>query len=72
MCICHPSVTLTSADGGVQTQSVRVIVFPWQWIGAGVGTLLLVLLLVKLARRTFRAQVLKAAALQQPVGRNDA
>jgi hypothetical protein len=60
LCVCHPTVTMTSADGGVQT--VRVIVFPWQWFAAGVGAVLLVLLLVRTSRRRYQATVAKAAA----------
>jgi hypothetical protein len=62
LCVCHPTVTMTSADGGVQSQTVRVIVFPWQWFAAGVGAVLLVLLLVRTSRRRFHANVAKAAA----------
>lgn len=66
LCVCHPTVTMTSADGGLQTQSVRVVVFPWPWFAAGLGVVLLLLLVVKLVRRSFKAQVARAAALQQP------
>jgi len=62
LCICHPTVTMTSADGGVQSQTVRVIVFPWPWVVAGVGVLLLLLLSVKLSRRRYAASVAQAAA----------
>jgi hypothetical protein len=51
LCVCHLTVTMTSASGGPQTQSVRVIVFPWQWFAAGIGAVLLVLLLVRTSRR---------------------
>lgn len=62
LCVCHPKVTMTSADGGVQSQTVRVIVFPWPWFAAGLGAVLLVLLLVRVGRRRYRATVLRAAA----------
>ncbi len=62
LCVCHPTVTMTSADGGVQSQTVRVIVFPWPWFGAGLGVVLLVLLLVRTSRRRYQATVAKAAA----------
>lgn len=72
LCICRPTVTMTSADGGLQSQSVRVIVFPWHLLLILIGAVLLVLLAVKLARRSFRAQVQRAAALQQPAADPDA
>ncbi len=62
LCVCHPTVTMTSADGGVRAQTVRVIVFPWPWFAAGLGAVLLVLLLVRVARRRYRVTVTKAAA----------
>jgi len=62
LCVCHPTVTMTSADGGLQSQTVRVVVFPWQWFAAGVGAVLLVLLLVRTSRRRYQATVAKAAA----------
>lgn len=62
LCVCHPTVRMTSADGGVQAQTVRVVVFPWPWVAAAIGAVLLVLLLVRTARRRFRATVARAAA----------
>ena len=62
LCVCHPKVTMTSADGGVLSQTVRVIVFPWPWFAGGLGVVLLVLLLVRTSRRHYQATVAKAAA----------
>jgi hypothetical protein len=62
LCICHPTVTMTSADGGVQSQTVRVTVFPWPWFAAGIGAVALVLLLVRTGRRRYQATVARAAA----------
>jgi hypothetical protein len=44
------------------SRTVRVIVFPWQWFGAALGAVLLILLLVRTSRRRFHANVAKAAA----------
>lgn len=62
LCICHPTVTMTSADGGRQSQTVRVVVFPWPWFGAALGAVLLLLLLVRTSRRRYQATVRRAAA----------
>ncbi len=72
MCICHPTVSFANDGQAVQSQSVRVIVFPWHLLLILIGAVSLVLLMVKLARRSFRAQVRKAAALQQPPADPDA
>jgi hypothetical protein len=63
MCICHPTVHFANAGKAMQTQSVRVIVFPWHLLAILVGVLLLLLFVVRSARRRYRAQVMKAAAL---------
>lgn len=63
LCICHPTVTMTSADGGLQTQSVRVIVFPWHLLAILIGSVLLLLLLIRTSRRRYQASVSKAAAV---------
>ncbi|GAA1427306.1 hypothetical protein GCM10009616_04120 [Microlunatus lacustris] len=68
LCICHPTVTMTSTDGGLQSQTVRVIVFPWPWVVGGVGVGLLLLLVVKLGRRRYAAHVAEAAAQLHPQG----
>lgn len=62
LCVCHPTVTMTSANGGAQSQTVRVIVFPWPWFAAGLGLLLALLFTVKLGRRRYRLSVAQAAA----------
>jgi hypothetical protein len=40
MCVCHPAVSIVSADGTVQTTTIRVIVFPLHLLGIAVGVLL--------------------------------
>jgi hypothetical protein len=69
MCICHPTVSVVNADGVTSTRSVRVIVFPVP-LAAGVLAALLTLYVgYRLARRRYRANVVRAAAaLGQPVG----
>ena len=62
LCVCHPKVTMTSADGGLQSQTVRVIVFPWPWFAAGLGAVLLLLLIIRTIRRHYQAHVTRAAA----------
>lgn len=61
LCVCHPTVTMTSADGGVQSQSVRVVVFPWHLAAIAVGAVLLLLLVIRTTRRRYQAQVTRAA-----------
>ena len=73
ICICHPSVHFTNADGSVQSATVQVIVFPLKLLGMVVGALLVGLFAVWFFRRRYRASVTKAAvALHAPVGRGDA
>ena len=66
LCICHPTVTLSSANGGVQSETVQVVVFPWPWFAAGLGALLVLLASVTLARRRYAANVAEAAARLNP------
>src|SRR6476469_1974304 len=40
MCVCHPSVSIVSADGTVRTTTIRVIVFPLQLLGISVGVVM--------------------------------
>ena len=62
VCICHPTVTMTSADGGVQVQSVRVVVFPWHFMAVLVGAVLLLLLVIRTSRVRYQNNVRRAAA----------
>jgi hypothetical protein len=72
-CICHPSVRIVDADGSVHVRSVRVVVVPLPLIGGVLGALLVLMLGVHLARRGYRANVLKAAGLlPRPVSSGDA
>ena len=34
VCICHPTVAFSNADGAVQSATIRVVIFPW-WLAAG-------------------------------------
>jgi hypothetical protein len=61
-CICHPSISVTNADGSVQTASVRVVVVPLHLLGILAGALLAIVAVTVLARRRYRANVLHAAA----------
>lgn len=72
LCICHPTVTLTTANGGQQTQTVQVIVFPWPWFAGALAGLLLAIVLVRLLRRRYHTQVLRAAALHNEAGAHHA
>jgi hypothetical protein len=72
ICVCHPTVQFSNADGVLQTQSVRVIIFPWHLLALLVGVVFLLLFVVRLGRRRYRAQVMKAAALHNVVGGGDA
>jgi archaellum component FlaG (FlaF/FlaG flagellin family) len=72
MCICNPTVQFTNADGTVQSATVRVIVFPLHMLAIFVGLLLVVGLGMLVARRSYRANVTKAAvAMNRPAGRGD-
>ena len=72
LCICHPTVQFTNADGSVQSASVQVIVFPLKLLGIVIAAILIVLLVMWFSRNRYRASVTKAAALHRPVGRGDA
>jgi hypothetical protein len=63
VCVCTLTVGIDNAAGR-QEQSTRIIVFPWPVALGGLGLLLVVLLAVRLGRRSFRTRVLRAAALQ--------
>ena len=64
LCVCHLTVQFANA-AGPQSQTVRVIVFPWHLLAAAVGAVLIVLLFVRLSRRRYRASVAAAAARLQ-------
>jgi len=66
MCICHPNVTITDADGTKHTVSVRVIVLPLPLLGAVLGGLAVLVLMIYVLRRRYRATVLRAAAAMSP------
>jgi hypothetical protein len=51
MCICHASVDIADAGGGISAAAVTVIVFPLQWFGAAAGAALLLFLVFWLGRR---------------------
>lgn len=72
LCVCHPTVTMTSADGGLQTQRVRVVIFPWHLAAMGFGAVLLLLLVVRTSRRRYRASVTRAATLLSTRSAGDA
>lgn len=70
--IFNPTVTVTSADGATQSQSVQVIVFPIQKALILVGAILLIFFGFLFFRRRYRASVTKAAvAMNRPAGRGD-
>jgi len=69
LCVCHPTVSVANTNGPMQTATVRVIVFPLHLLGAVVGTLLVLALMLYLWRRRYRANVLRAAArMNAPAG----
>jgi hypothetical protein len=72
ICICHPTAHFANTGEAVQSQSVRVIVFPWHLLALLVAGVVLLLFVVRLGRRRFRAQVMKAAALHNVVSGGDA
>jgi P pilus assembly chaperone PapD len=63
-CICHLSVSVTNADGSVETARVRVVVVPLHLIGAIAGVLLALVVFTVLARRRYRSDVAHAAAAE--------
>lgn len=62
ICVCHPSVSFTNADGSIQSATVRVIVFPLYQLGIVLVVLALVVLGALWWRRRYRANVASAAA----------
>lgn len=72
-CICHPSVRIVGADGTAQVRTIRVIVVPLPLLAGMFGGLLVLMVGVRLSRRGYRANVLKAAGLlPRPVSSGDA
>lgn len=51
LCVCHPTISLTAADGTVHTASVAVVVFPVHWLIVLVAVVLLVFFVVRRGRR---------------------
>ncbi len=62
MCICHPTLSVTNANGTVSEVSVQVIVFPWPLLLAVVGAAAVVVFGIRFARRRYRSSVAAAAA----------
>jgi hypothetical protein len=62
LCLCHPKVSMVSANGTVQSVAVRVIVFPLRLFGIVVGAVLVLLIAIRWTRRRYRTNVTKAAA----------
>ena len=63
LCVCHPSVTITNADGSVQTMTVQVIVLPIPLLLIVLGSILLTVLVVVLLRRRSRSTGLREAGM---------
>lgn len=68
VCICYPTVAIDNASGIVSTATLRVIVFPWHLLLGAFVAVGVVVALMRLGRRSFRAQVAKAAAQQTTMG----
>ena len=68
VCICHPTVSFTNADGTVQTATVQVVVLPLDLLGALIVGAALIVLGVRWRRRRYRASVLKAASRLSSAG----
>jgi hypothetical protein len=66
VCICHPTVSIDNTGAARQTETIRVIVFPWPILAGALAAALLIFFLVRLSRRRYRANVLRAAAAMQP------
>ncbi|GLZ42380.1 hypothetical protein [Actinokineospora sp. NBRC 105648] len=69
MCVCHPTISFTNADGSTQSVTTRVIVFPLHLLGLAIGLVLALVVGLRLRRRHFRTLVAEAAArLTTPAG----
>jgi hypothetical protein len=51
LCVCHPTVSFTNADGTRETATARVIVFPMHLLAILAGVALLVFAIMRLRRR---------------------
>jgi len=60
-CICTASVSLTRADGSVQTATARVVILPLHLFGIAVATILVLLVGGRFVRRRYRAHIVAAA-----------
>ena len=63
LCVCHPSVTITNADGSVQTMTVQVIVLPLPLLLIVLGSILLLVLVLLVVRRRSRSGAMRKAEL---------
>ncbi len=65
MCVCTLRLDVTNLDGSPQTQTVRVVVFPWPIALGFLGVLLLAVLAVRLVRRSMQHKIATAVAQQR-------
>jgi hypothetical protein len=61
MCICHPTVTYTNADGQAETATATVVVFPLDLLGALIAGAILIVFALRWRRRRYLAAVRRAA-----------
>jgi CheY-like chemotaxis protein len=53
-CVCHLTVNFANAENAIQTACVRVVIFPWDLLAVILCALVVILLLVRMARRRYR------------------